>query len=67
MLAHRPGMTVAGANPLPRAWAVSALAQTPATDPDDPRVGQLLAQLFQVLFTDAPLFGRPGVPFFRPF
>jgi hypothetical protein len=44
-----------------------AVATTPATGPDDPRVGQLLAQLFQVIFTDAPLLGRPGVPFFRPF
>lgn len=40
-----------------------ALASTPATGPDDPRVGELLAQLFQVLFTDAPLFSRPGIPF----
>lgn len=40
-----------------------AIASTPATSPEDPRVGQLLAQLFLVLFTDAPLHGRPRFPF----
>ena len=44
-----------------------AVATTPATGPEDPRVGTLLAQLFQVVFTDAPLLGRPRFPFFgRP-
>jgi hypothetical protein len=42
-----------------------AVAQTPATGPDDPRVGALLLQLFQVVFTDAPLLGRPRFPFGR--
>lgn len=40
-----------------------AVATTPATGPDDPRVGALLLQLFQVVFTDAPLLGRPRFPF----
>ena len=39
-------------------------ASTPATGPEDPRVGQLFSQLFLVIFTDAPLIGRPG---FRTF
>lgn len=39
-------------------------ASTPATGPDDPRVGQLFSQLFLVLFTDAPLLSRPSFPFF---
>ena len=33
-------------------------AWTEATGPDDPRVGQLFAQLFLVLFPDQPLFRR---------
>ncbi|MFO1082329.1 MAG: hypothetical protein U1E23_17085 [Reyranellaceae bacterium] len=33
-------------------------AWTPADGPDDPRVGQLFAQLFLVLFPDYPLFRR---------
>ncbi|HSI02251.1 MAG TPA: hypothetical protein VLA02_16750 [Reyranella sp.] len=40
-----------------------AVAATPATGPEDPRVGALLTQLFQVVFTDAPLLGRPRFPF----
>jgi hypothetical protein len=40
-------------------------AWTPATGPEDPRVGQLFSQLFLVLFTDAPLLGRPRSPLFR--
>jgi hypothetical protein len=42
-------------------------ASTPATGPDDPRVGQLFSQLFLVLFTDAPLLSRPGSPMFPRF
>jgi hypothetical protein len=42
-----------------------AVAQTPASGPEDPRVGALLLQLFQVVFTDAPLLGRPRFPFGR--
>ena len=33
-------------------------AWTEVTGPDDPRVGQLFAQLFLVLFPDQPLFRR---------
>jgi hypothetical protein len=40
-------------------------AWTPATGPEDPRVGQLFSQLFLVLFTDSPLLGRPRSPLFR--
>jgi hypothetical protein len=40
-----------------------ATASTPATGPEDPRVGQLLSQLFLVMFTDAPMAGRPRFPF----
>jgi len=29
-----------------------------ATGPDDPRVGQLFRELFQVVFTDSPAYGR---------
>lgn len=39
-------------------------AWTPATGPEDPRIGRLFAQLFLVLFTDAPLLGRPRFPIF---
>jgi len=42
-------------------------AWTPATGPEDPRVGQLLLQLFLVLFTDAPMIGRPRFPFMTRF
>jgi hypothetical protein len=40
---------------------------TPATGPDDPRVGQLLGQVFLVLFTDSPMVGRPRFPVFSRF
>jgi len=40
---------------------------TPATGPEDPRVGQLLLQLFLVLFTDSPMVGRPRFPFMMRF
>ncbi len=40
-------------------------ATTPATGPEDPRVGQLLSQLFLVLFTESPMVGRPRFPFMR--
>jgi hypothetical protein len=33
-------------------------AWVPATGPTDPRVGQLFRQLFQVVFTDSPAYGR---------
>ena len=42
-------------------------AWTPATGPEDPRVGQLFSQLFLVIFTDAPLLGRPSFPAFPRF
>jgi len=44
-----------------------ATATTPATGPEDPRVGQLLQQLFLVLFTDSPMVGRPRFPVFNRF
>ena len=40
-------------------------ATTVATGPDDPRVYQLMAQLFLVLFPDQPLFRRGPMPPFR--
>lgn len=42
-------------------------AWTPATGPEDPRVGQLFSQLFLVIFTDAPLLSRPSFPAFPRF
>jgi hypothetical protein len=42
-------------------------AWTPATGPEDPRVGQILSYLFLVLFTDATLFGRRSFPAFPRF
>ena len=42
-------------------------AWTPATGPEDPRVGQLFSQLFLVIFTDAPLLGRRSFPAFPRF
>jgi hypothetical protein len=42
-------------------------AWTPATGPEDPRIGQLFSQLFLVIFTDAPLLGRPSFPAFPRF
>jgi hypothetical protein len=44
-----------------------ATATTPAAGPEDPRVGQLLQQLFLVLFTDSPMVGRPRFPLFNRF
>ena len=44
-----------------------ATATTPATGLEDPRVGQLLSQLFLVLFTDSPMVGRPRFPLMRRF
>lgn len=40
-------------------------AWTEATGPDDPRVAQLFAQLFLVLYPDYPLFRRGLRPFMR--
>ena len=42
-----------------------ATATTPATSPEDPRVGQMFSQLFLVLFNDSP-FRRSRVPIFVP-
>jgi hypothetical protein len=42
-------------------------AWTPAAGPEDPRIGRLFSQLFLVLFTDAPLLGRPSFPTFPRF
>jgi len=42
-------------------------AWTPATGPEDPRVGRLFSQLFLVIFTDAPLLSRPSFPAFPRF
>jgi len=44
-----------------------ATATTAATAPEDPRMGQLLSQLFLVVFTDSPMLGRPRFPFFTRF
>jgi hypothetical protein len=33
-------------------------AWTPATGPDDPRIGELFRELFQVVFSDSPAY-RP--------
>lgn len=44
-----------------------ATATTPATGPEDPRVGQLLQQLFLVLFTDSPMVRRSRFPVFTRF
>ncbi|MCF8534451.1 MAG: hypothetical protein K9G48_15705 [Reyranella sp.] len=38
---------------------------TPATGPDDPRLGQLFAQLFLVLFADRPQRQWRGLPYMR--
>lgn len=42
-----------------------ATASTPATSPEDPRVGQMFSQLFLVLFSDAP-FRRSHLPMVVP-
>jgi hypothetical protein len=44
-----------------------ATASTPATSPEDPRIGRLFSQLFLVLFTDSPMVGRPRLPLFPGF
>jgi hypothetical protein len=44
-----------------------ATATTAATGPEDPRVGQLLQQLFLVLFTDSPMVRRSRFPVFTWF
>jgi len=44
-----------------------ATAWTPATGPEDPRVGQLLSQLFLVLFTDSFMISRRRFPGFSRF
>jgi hypothetical protein len=46
-------------NELPLSYTT---AWTQATGPDDPRVEQLFAQLFLVLFPDQPLFRRGPIP-----
>lgn len=43
-----------------------AVATTTAASPEDPRVGQLLSQLFLVLFTDSPPIDHPHFPFMFP-
>lgn len=42
-----------------------ATATTPATSPEDPRVGKMFSQLFLVLFSDSP-FRRSHLPIFVP-
>jgi hypothetical protein len=42
-----------------------ATATTPATSPEDPRVGQMFSQLFLVMFSDAP-FRRSHLPMVIP-
>jgi hypothetical protein len=43
-----------------------ATASTPATSPEDPRVGQMFSQLFLVLFSDSPMIRRSRFPIFVP-
>ncbi len=43
-----------------------AAATTTATAPEDPALGRLLGQLFQVLFTEVPPIDRPRFPFAFP-
>ncbi len=47
-------------------WLSQTTASTPATSPEDPRVGQLFSQLFLVLFTDSPMIRRSRFPIFVP-
>jgi hypothetical protein len=48
-------------------WLSQTTASTPATSPEDPRVGQLLSQLFLVLFSDSPAtLHRSHMPIFAP-
>jgi hypothetical protein len=42
-----------------------AIAQTTASSPEDPKTGQLLGQLFQVLFIERAPIERPRFPFRR--
>ncbi len=42
-------------------------AWTPATGPDDPRVGRLFSELFLVLFTDSPMVNRRSFPAYPRF
>lgn len=43
-----------------------ATASTPATAPEDPRVGRMFSQLFLVLFNDLPVIRRSRFPIFVP-
>jgi hypothetical protein len=43
-----------------------AVARTTAVTPEDPRTGQLLRQLFRVLFIEAAPMDRPRFPFGSP-
>jgi hypothetical protein len=43
-----------------------AVAQTTASSPEDPKTGQLLGQLFQVLFIEVAPVDRPRFPFRFP-
>jgi hypothetical protein len=48
-------------------WLSQTTASTPATSPEDPRVGQLLSQLFLVLFSDSPAtLHRSHMPIVNP-
>ena len=47
-------------------WLSQAIATTPATSPEDPRVGQMFSQLFLVLFNDSPMMRRSRFPIFVP-
>ena len=42
-------------------------AWTPATGPDDPRVGRLFSELFLVLFADSPMVNRRSFPAYPRF
>jgi len=46
-------------------WLSQATATTPATSPEDPRVGQMFRQLFLVVFNDSP-FRRSHLPIVVP-
>jgi hypothetical protein len=47
-------------------WLSQATGSTPATSPEDPRLGQLLQQMFLVLFNDSPVMRRSRMPIFVP-
>ena len=56
---HRPGLFYVYAVYCRNDQAMSeTTAWVQATGPDDPRVGQLFRELFQVVFTDSPAYGR---------